>query len=154
MAQHPTKRENILFILFVLYSTLMIWLLFFRSYGRMQDLDYRDQLLQNINLTPFYTINNYARVVFQHTNENAFFHCVINLSGNIVLFMPAGLLVPAIWRKMRNLFRFLPLSAGVLFFVEVLQLFTLLGRFDIDDLILNLLGITLGFLLFCLFGKK
>ena len=36
----------------------------------------------------------------------------------------------------------------------VVQLFTLLGSFDIDDLILNLIGMTLGFIGYHLFRKK
>lgn len=154
MARNPVQRERILTTLFTIYCAVMLWLLFFRSYGRTPDVEYRQQLMQNINIVPFYTIGNYARVIFQRTNADVFWHCVINIIGNVALFVPAGLLIPAIWLKMRKLFRFLPLCAGVMFLVETLQLFTLLGRFDVDDLILNLLGMTLGFCLYCLFGKK
>ena len=81
-------------------------------------------------------------------------HCFMNLAGNIVLFIPAGWLLPRLWVWMRNFFRFFALCAGVIFLVETVQLFTLLGRFDIDDLILNLFGMILGFILFAAKGKK
>ena len=154
MAENGANRKRILLILFLSYTAAMLWLLFFRTGGWIPDMDYRQQLRQNINLIPFYTTRNYARVIFRHTNEDVFWHCVMNLGGNVGLFIPAGLLIPAIWEKMRKLYRFLPLCAGVMFLVETLQLFALLGRFDIDDLILNLLGMLLGFLLWRLFGKN
>ena len=37
--------------------------------------------------------------------------------------------------------------------VEILQLFTLLGSMDIDDLILNLAGMIFGYLIFVLFKR-
>ena len=38
--------------------------------------------------------------------------------------------------------------------MEVIQLFTLLGSFDVDDVILNLLGMTVGFLIHAIGSAK
>ena len=62
-------------------------------------------------------------------------------------------MIPKIWPKQRNFFRFFVSCTGIMFLVEVLQLFTLLGSFDVDDLILNLFGMTLGFILYHLKRK-
>ncbi len=154
MAKTPKKRTLTSKVLFVLYSAAMLWLLFCRSPGWVEGLNYREQLLANINMVPFYTIQNYWRVVFNRTNDTALLHCIINLGGNVLLFIPAGVLLPKLWPIQRNFFRFIVTCAGIMFLIEALQLFTLLGSFDIDDLILNLSGMTLGFIGYHLFRSK
>ena len=49
---------------------------------------------------------------------------------------------------MRNFFWFLLTCTAAIVLVELVQLLSLLGSCDIDDLILNLLGMIIGFLLF------
>lgn len=154
MKKARTRKEKTLRFVFVVYCALMLWLLFNRSSGWIAGLSYEEQLRQNVNLVPFYTIQNYLNVVLNRTNDAVLVHCLINLLGNILLFIPAGYLLPRLWFKQRNFFRFFATCLGVMFLIEVMQLFTLLGSFDVDDLILNLLGMTLGFLGFHLFGKK
>ena len=134
--------------LFVAYCGVMLWLLFFRSYGWVEGLSYKQMLQQNYNLTPLLTIKNYWYVVTHSRDEAMVLHCIINLSGNIFLFIPAGWLLPRLWKKMHNFFRFMATCCFWIFLVETVQLFTLLGRFDIDDLILNLSGMFLGFVYF------
>ena len=124
----------------------MLWLLFGRSSGWTEGLTYREMLGQNINMTPFFTVRNYLHVILHHHNAYLVTHCVINLPGNVLLFIPAGWLLPKLWKKQRNFFLFFPTCAASIFLIEVLQLFTLLGSFDVDDLILNLFGMTMGFI--------
>ena len=62
-----------------------------------------------------------------------------NLAGNIVAFMPIGILIPLVTRSLslgRTFLVGLALSAGI----ELTQFFTGLGSCDIDDIILNVLG--------------
>ena len=142
--------------LFLLYCGTMLWLLFFRSYGWVDGLTYKQMLQHNYNLTPLLTIRNYWYVVTHSQKESMVLHCIINLAGNVLLFIPAGWLLPRLWKRMHNFFRFFVTCTVSIFLVEVLQLFTLLGRFDVDDLILNLFGMILGFLFFHLqrLGKR
>lgn len=83
-----------------------------------------------------------------------FFHCVINLGGNIFLFIPIGYFLPRLWTKMHRFFPFFFTCTLSICLVELLQLFTLLGSLDIDDLILNLFGMILGYLIFVIFKKQ
>ena len=92
------------------------------------------------------TIHNYFSVVKQGPENPYFVHCVINLLGNVLLFIPAGWLLPKVFPYQRNVFRFMVTCAGLILLVETLQLFTLLGSFDIDDVILNLCGMLAGFI--------
>ena len=140
--------------LFLVYCAVMLWLLFGRSNGWIDEISYQEQLRKNTNLIPFYTIRNYIHVLRHSTNPELQRHCFINLAGNILLFIPAGWLLPKIWHKLKNYFRFFALAAGLIFLVETLQLFTLLGSFDVDDIILNLCGMTVGFLIHTVFSKK
>lgn len=63
--------------------------------------------------------------------------------GNVVMFLPFGFLVPLLWRGV-GWGRALLLGVCLTFFVESCQL--LVGRaFDVDDLMLNALGVLAGY---------
>ena len=65
--------------------------------------------------------------------------------GNVLMLVPFGFLAPLIWEKLRW-WRVLPAGLGFILAVELLQPLT--GRsFDIDDILLNFLGILAGALL-------
>ena len=134
--------------LFVVYIALMLWLLFGRSPGWSDGRAYRELLRQNINLKPFYTIENYLHVILKNPQSSYFKNCIIELLGNILLFIPAGWLLPRLFRSMRKFFPFLLTCLLAILFVESLQLVTLLGRFDVDDIILNIVGMLIGYILY------
>ena len=140
--------------LFVVYTAILLWLLFGRSSGWVEGLSYREQLRNNMNLVPFYTIGNYWRVVRRWELTPLFCHCVINLAGNILLFIPIGSFLPRLWLPQRNFLVFLLTCTIAICLVEALQLVTLLGSLDIDDLILNLSGMVLGYFIFIIFKRK
>ena len=137
-----------------MYCAVMLWLLFGRSNGYVAGIPYETQLLQNANLVPLRTIHDYWRVLQNSDNYSLRVHCFLNLAGNFFLFIPAGWLLPRLWKRQRNFFRFIALCFGIIFFVEVIQLFTLLGSFDVDDVILNLLGMAVGFVIHAIGSYK
>lgn len=65
---------------------------------------------------------------------------------NAVMFLPLGILVPLIWRKMDSLPAVLLSGFGFSALIEASQLLSIRGT-DVDDLILNTLGAGLGWLL-------
>ncbi len=68
-----------------------------------------------------------------------------NVMGNIVMFLPFGFFAALLWREF-GWKRALALGFGITLFIECWQL--LVGRTsDIDDLILNTLGVVCGYLL-------
>lgn len=148
MARKTSPNSPFLRFAFLVYSCTMLWLLFGRSHSWNTGIDYTELLRQNTNLTPLLTIKSYWYVLRTTDNPYMFWHCLVNLVGNVVLFIPAGWLLPRIWKSMRNFFRFLATCGGTMFFIEVIQLCSLLGRFDVDDLILNLSGLIFGFLFY------
>lgn len=139
--------------LFVVYVAILLWLLFDRPDRWGSGLSYADQMRESMNLIPFHTIGNYWQVVKRMDFTPIFYHCVINLGGNIFLFIPIGYFLPRLWPSLRKFFPFLLTCTLAIILVELLQLVTLLGVLDIDDLILNLFGMLLGYLFFIIFKK-
>ena len=72
-----------------------------------------------------------------------------NSLGNMLLFIPVGLLVPEI-ADCRKLWKTAGLGSVFSFFIETIQLLTSRGCFDPDDLILNTMGTAIGYGLYCL----
>ena len=76
---------------------------------------------------------------------------LFNLIGNIVMFLPFGFFAALLWRGF-GWKRALALGLGITCGIECWQLFV--GRyFDIDDIILNTLGVLCGYLLWKLLAK-
>ncbi len=70
-----------------------------------------------------------------------------NLLLNIALFVPLGLLPPLLWKKARKWHITIPVGAAISLGIELVQLYTGKGLFDVDDLLCNALGVAIGFLL-------
>lgn len=97
---------------------------------------------QGINLLPLDTVRRFWRYGSQQ-------QLLVNLAGNVAVFVPLGLLPPALWRGLRRLWKTALLCCVCSCLIEFFQLF--IGRsVDVDDVILNTLGGVLGYLLFAL----
>ena len=153
MKKRYPKSTPLWRFLFVVYALVLLWLLFDRTPNWGDSLTYSEQMRKSINLVPFLTIGNYWKVVARLEFTPMFYHSVINLGGNIFLFIPIGYFLPRLWPYLRNFFSFLLICTAAIVLVELLQLVTLLGSLDIDDLILNLFGMVTGYLLFIIFKK-
>lgn len=73
---------------------------------------------------------------------------MLNLVGNIVALVPYGLFLPIMSPRNRSLWHVALLTFDFSFVVEIIQLVSKVGSFDVDDLMLNTLGGILGYLLF------
>ena len=123
----------------------MAWLLFGQRMAQPQYADYALQLQENINLLPLDTVRRYLWVLQNSDQPGLRTHAVINLLGNVAMFVPLGVLLPLLWEKLRRFWVFLLTSFAAIVGIELVQLVTLLGKCDVDDLLLNLMGVTLGF---------
>lgn len=138
-------------VLTVIYAVIMLSILIFRTIGRDVDFSYGDYILANVNLIPFGTISNFlSRLDAGTINRDIVYR---NLIGNVVLFIPLGLIFPYFVEKCRKLLPCLMYSALTVAIVEVLQLLTRQGSFDVDDIILNTLGALIGFGIFSVFKR-
>ena len=133
------KKNRIWSILFGLYSALMLWLLFDRI-GYVKGIPYGQQL--KLNLLPLRTIRLFLEVL---DHPRYWVDAVVNLLGNILMFIPLGFLLPTVFPKLGKFWKTLLAATMIVIGVEVAQLLTLLGTCDIDDLILNLIGAAVGY---------
>ena len=136
------KRRTIEKWALALYALGMLVLLFHREVPE-STAPYLTQLSSHINLSPLRTIRLYWGLL-SHPRPPLVRLAVINLAGNIVLFIPLGYLLRAVFPKLRKAWQALLAAAGIIILVELFQMVTLLGACDVDDLILNLLGCAIG----------
>lgn len=71
---------------------------------------------------------------------------VENLAGNIIGFIPLGVILPLLSSKFVSFKKVTLATFGLSLIFELMQLIFRFGSFDVDDLILNTLGGTVGFL--------
>lgn len=126
--------------LFGLYLVGLIYMLFFsEGFGRTAD-----GSAYSYNIYPFREIRRYLK----YRDILGTRSVVLNLAGNVVGFMPFGLLLPVFWKNARKCWKAALLSFEISALVEFSQLIFRVGCFDVDDMILNTLGGFLGYLLF------
>ena len=135
------KYRKLNLVLFSLYSGFMLYLLFNRA-GGIEGMDYWTQIRANLNLEPFHTIRLFLKVLNNQTYSSTAF---INLGGNVILFVPLGFFLPRVFPCLQKYWKAILATVLIITAVELTQLFTLLGSCDIDDLILNVIGATLGY---------
>lgn len=75
-------------------------------------------------------------------------YTVLNLLGNLCAFMPLSVLLPALLRCMRRWYCFFATVLFIVIGVEGLQFWLMVGSCDVDDVILNVGGAMILYLLF------
>lgn len=146
MADKKEKhRLRLAWVLFIIYMVLLMYFLFFAEItGRTYvDRDY------HYNLVLFREIKRF--VVYRKVL--GWGAVTANLFGNVAAFVPFGMILPMLMKRYRNFFYIVLLSLEFSLFVEVIQLISKVGSFDVDDLFLNTLGGAVGYLVFWLIGR-
>ncbi|MBS5794910.1 MAG: VanZ family protein [Clostridiales bacterium] len=138
------KNQKIIFIIYLLLFLLFVILKFDGSFNNLINtynniMNNRNNGIVNINLIPFRTINSYLK-----TLPSIF--SIYNLLGNIIPFIPLGYFVSLYFNK-NNIFKITFIFIFILFFIEFIQLIFLIGFFDIDDIILNFIGLIIGYII-------
>ena len=117
----------ILRLLFGAYCIALFLVLFVRKRFNIGDEPYWEQVKMSINLVPFRTIYGSVYIIVHRTNPYLIPHEIISLLGNFALF------------------KFILFTFVVLLSIETIQVLTIRGCFDVDDIILNLAGAVIGF---------
>lgn len=94
--------------------------------------------LGTANFTPFKTIKMYIDYSYK-------LNSVENLAGNVLVFVPFGFLFPFVAKWGERFFVMLLNAFVFVLGIEVFQLFSAFGAFDVDDILLNCVGASLGF---------
>ena len=66
----------------------------------------------------------------------------------MLLFIPLGIFLPILFSKIINIKRIILICLTIFFIKELLQLLLNVGMFDIDDIILNVVGALLSYIIF------
>lgn len=127
-------------IIFTIYIIMLFYFMFFSErYGRTiihSDYNYNLELFKEIK-----RFWNYREVLGMES-------VVLNLGGNVAGFIPFGIMIPFLSKKRRNFFLVTILTLEFSLLIEVTQLITKAGSFDVDDLLLNTLGGSIGYMVF------
>lgn len=141
--------------LFVVYLLALIKLVLIKQPGELKTHfidEYNLALLKtNIsggNYIPFSTVKYYI------TGTDKSKYSKENLFGNIALFLPCGIFLPLLFGKMRHFQNLLFTSFLISLSFEFVQLITVLGTFDVDDIILNVFGTAIGYTLYKLLAAS
>lgn len=124
-------------VLLGIYLACLIYFMFFsESYGRtivQQEYHY--------NLVPLREIWRFIK--YRHVL--GWGAVLINVVGNVAVFVPFGGAVPALFPKVQSFVQVMILSFSASLLAETMQLILKVGCFDVDDLLLNTLGGCIGY---------
>lgn len=125
-------------ILFWTYIIFLLWRVFFYAYGSF----YRvaSETIR-YNIIPFKTIGSYFIGFYRYSFRIWFF----NLFGNIMAFMPLGFFVPVVFEKIKKIKHTIFIGTSLSTCIEMAQIITRVGTFDVDDIILNTIGTLIGY---------
>ena len=139
-------------ILFILYLLLLMKVIIFKypfEVMRQIAASWKKEVfwegLSGANFELFRTIKLYVRH-WDNKGINSFG----NLIGNIIAFIPLGYLMPRLHKIFENLFVCMATALLFILGIELFQLFSAFGIFDVDDILLNGLGTFIGYLCFVL----
>lgn len=145
-----TKKQILPIALLVLYCALLIKVIVFKDVPmiRIGHLMFNFGGIESgheINLVPFKTIGPYL------LGYKGWIIAGINLIGNVGLLVPLGVLLSRVypgmtWKKS------LACAVASGLFLETMQTILHIGIFDIDDVILNALGVMIGVWIFLIFA--
>jgi len=142
-----------LILYFIIYTvTIFTLTLFDEIFGRrgLTLVHWNKEMLNtyikySFNLVPFSTIKLF--ITGYINNYVNFKNFAINIFGNLFILMPYGMFIPLMIKKINKYYKFLILMIVFVVVIEVLQFVTLSGSCDIDDLILNVSGASIIYLI-------
>ena len=139
------KKHLISTFILIVYSVILIKVMVYKDVPLIRIgslmLNFGGTQVGPANLVPFKTILPYL------LGEKGLLIAAINLFGNIVLLVPIGFLVPFVFRNI-TWKKTLALAVAAGFVIEAMQVVLRLGIFDIDDVMLNAIGVIIGYWVF------
>ena len=131
------KREAVLLLMYVNLAVILRFTFFplHRVDGHILPLvfDRARALPFRTNLIPFVRLPGFHSVAFAE-----------NVIGNAALFLPSGIVLPLVYPQLDRFWKVLAAGAGLSLLIELLQLPFAARTTDVDDLILNTLGVVIG----------
>lgn len=137
-------------IVFWIYVILIILIVAIKFNGTFEEIIHRIDRFKylqktenwmNYNLIPLKSI----KMQLKYMNQT---WAALNILANIILFIPYGFLLPFTYKKCRSFIKSISIIFFSILIIELFQLVTMLGSFDVDDIILNVFGASVGYILY------
>lgn len=142
MVKNKTKKV-FEWIIFLGYIGLLVYFMFFaESLGRTSVVSSRYGY--RYNLEPLKEIKRFM----YNIDTLGMWPVFLNIGGNILAFVPFGYFMPSLSVHRLKFLNVLLMTFELSFIIELIQLLSKVGSFDVDDLILNTLGGIMGYILF------
>ena len=135
----PLKTKHlhcILWGIFILYGILAIRIVLFQSAPLYNLFGAVGSGTRTVNFIPF------ASVAQMFQEGLSISRLLENILGNVVLFIPLGILLPTLFHQSYG--KALCYGIGTSLLLETLQYLLAMGASDIDDVLLNTMGVLIG----------
>ncbi len=142
MAKDKTGHKTVEWVIFIIYLAFLVYFMFFAdSLGR-------DAAQEGYayNLVLFREIRRFY-IYRDQLGMKAF---LLNDIGNVAAFIPFGYFFPVVTGLKKKAAITVPVCFAFSLCLEIIQLLTHVGSFDVDDILLNTLGGILGLLIYLL----
>lgn len=138
-------RRAFKWLIFIGYIAALVYFMFFAEILGRTDIGstYR------YNLVPFKEMKRFLH----HFAQLGMTAVLANIAGNIIAFLPFGFCLPLVAEHRIKFFSCMLYTFGLSLGIELIQLVSKVGSFDVDDLMLNTLGGVLGYVIFVVYRK-
>lgn len=141
------KRETVLLLMYINFAVMIRFVFFPRALvnGHVQPLifDPATAFPFRMNLVPFVHLFDYDNVR----------DIIWNVVGNMIMFIPTGIVLPVVYKKLNCFWKVIAVGALISLFIEILQLPFPSRASDVDDLILNTMGVAIGYGIYAAFRR-
>ena len=138
------KREALLLLMYVNLAVIIRFAFFPLSWadGCVQPLvfDAATALPFRVNFIPMVNLLDYD-------NKR---DLLFNVIGNAAMFIPSGIILPILYRRLDSFWKVLAAGVSISLCIEIIQLPFSARATDLDDLILNTLGVMTGYGIYAL----
>ena len=142
MAANKKKSTGIRAFAVVLFFVYFVVLFYFLFFSEEMGRTYSERAY-HYNLVPFHEIKRFI----QYYEVLGMPAVLLNLAGNVAAFVPFGFFLPVFSERCRRFANTVFYSLELSLLVELIQLITKVGSFDVDDIILNTLGGAVGYII-------
>ena len=129
-----------LWTVFIIYCFILVYVLFL-SRGTRVGFTYAEYMQRFTNFIPFKTIIEYV----QRYSNGYWRLATLNLLGNLALFVPMGMALPCLFKKLNRFWKVTLTVLGMVVIIELVQGLLRVGSIDIDDVIFNVVGAMIGY---------
>ena len=133
------NQEAVLLLMYINIAVIIRFTFFPMSHvnGNVQPLvfDASTAFPFRINLIPFVNL-------FDYDNKR---DLLLNVIGNTAMFIPSGIILPLIYKNLNSFWKVVATGTMISLCIEIIQLPFSVRASDVDDLILNTLGVAIGY---------